>query len=1068
MKQLYRFVLLWVLLLLAAGPVAAQNIVYYCDFEQPAERSQWVKNPVFAPVKVSDLYNRWYIGKPGSFDANGQYGLYISSEADSAHAVYSAPGEGYTIAYRSINGLQANIAYTLQLDYRIQGSATNANCQVWWVPNSYPYLDSYNGVVDLADWTANGAKQIGSVMSLNPYWATFQASFTLTATQVQGRLVFLWKCNSSNPTPPSACIDNIKILDAAPCGAAPAGVKYDSKTGKLSWLGNRNDQFEVTFYNTFTETFETRDTITGVSCQYNVTGEGYYIAYVRRLCADSIATPWGTTGSFIWSPGVRCVELFDLGPLNQNAGKCFVGKHVSSSSGHTFTWQPGFVDNGYADPSSMHTIHYDRTETDSHSDGKLYTVPPGEVASVRIGAYTGDGEDARIEYKYTVTPGQSDLLYLKYACVLQSGGHEDDNPFFQLDILDEYGHQIEGCTHEYFVADMTGTDGKWHQIGDIYWSEWDEVAVSLRNYRNSTLTIRLTASRCVFDTHFGYAYFTISCASGDLEGIHCGDFGTTEFEAPEGFDYKWYWEGDSLRENLLCEDRVYVCGPQTDSIFMVDVISKSQSAGAERCSFTLTANPNPRLPRAGGMYTLESIGDCSSHVVFTDTSYVVYVNRKDPTIITRSETEFPDVTYYFSDGTQAVVKNHTCTHAFPPIGGVDTIKVVATMSQGECGDTAYILVELPELRSRGRYQVIDRCDGDPYPLPTGEVVTSDTVYYALHLNEYQCEYYDTLDIRFHDTFRDTTYQAICEGTKFTFEGKEFSTEGLDSVNVATETGCDSVRYLNLHIIPDVRFAMEPLNSLAPFCDDQPSFAIPVTVNTGKYAGAALVPDARAVAAGFKPRYEYPMEEPYSELAQPLDTVYEIPVDTFIRPGYYTFQLQSLYRECPVDAVPFNFTLYYSSKALYQKDGYIVLYNPEYNYADYEFSSYRWFRDGVLLPDTKSYIQPTDSDYQHIYQIELIPAGDSIGVMSCPLVYTGQFTPHRPIQNIRSSVSPSVVRTGEPLYVTGEGDARIYDALGRLVMSAPVDSENPVSIPAPQRGGMYVVLIQNDAYRVLVH
>lgn len=1064
MKRLYRYVLLWVLLLLAAGPVAAQTLVFADDFESAADRAQWVRNKFYNPSLAVNLYNKWYLGKPGNFGEKGQYGLYISSDPDSARAVYSAPGENYTLAYRDIPNMQVGVNYTLQFAYRLKGSDGNAYCQVWWLPSNYPYLDADNGPVDIVDWQNAGGFQIGASLSNHMYWSTFQSTFSLGTNQVNGRLVFLWYCRQSSAAPPSACVDDIRIYDGTPC-SAPGGVKYDAKKGTFTWTGMKTNQYEVTFFNTYTGVFEGTDTITGTSTQYVMSDEGYYIAYVRNLCGNGVVSPLVSYGSFVWIKGRRCIDYLDIGILNSNAGICYTGKHAGSESHSTLSFPTrAIVDHGFQDPTSMHTIHYDRSEVDPNSDGGLKTVPDNEIASVRLGANTDAGDDARIEYEYFVTPGQSDLMYLQYACVLNSGGHDEDNPFFQLDILDENGHQIEGCTHEYFVADMTGSGGKWHQNDKTWWSDWDQVAVSLRNYQNTRLKIRLTASRCVFDTHFGYAYFTISCASGDLEGINCGDFGTTQFEAPEGFDYRWYWAEDKDRTNPLSEERIFPCGATTDSIYMVDVISKSEAAIEERCSFTLTANPNPRMPRAGGMYTLESV-DCTNRVTFIDTSYVVYVNRKDPSIVTRSENEFPDVTYYFSDGTETQLLEETLVHDFPSEGGIDTVKIVATMSQGECGDTAYIVLNLPDLRSSGFHRVQDQCDGEPFRLPSGEWVTSDTTYYNLRTNKYNCEYYDTLDVRFHDTFRDTTYQSICEHTSFTFEGQTFSKEGLDSVIVATEEGCDSVRYLNLHIIPDVHFAME---TLAPFCDDQATFAIPVTVNTGKYAGAALVPDARAVAAGFKPRYEYPMEEPYSELAQPLDTVYEIPVDTFIRPGYYTFQLQSLYRECPVDAVPFNFTLYYSSKVLYQKDGYIVLYNPEYNYGGYEFSSYRWFRDGMPLSDTKSYIQPTDSDYQHIYQVELIPAGDSIGVMSCPMEYTGQFTPHKPMQNIRSSVSPSVVRTGEPLYVTGEGDARIYDALGRLVMTAPVDSENPVTIPAPQRGGMYVVLIQNDAYRVLVH
>ena len=62
--------LLYILLLsLLSLPMAGQ-VVYQCDFEDEAERSQWELNP---GNRASRCENWWYIGKAGDYSENGNY-----------------------------------------------------------------------------------------------------------------------------------------------------------------------------------------------------------------------------------------------------------------------------------------------------------------------------------------------------------------------------------------------------------------------------------------------------------------------------------------------------------------------------------------------------------------------------------------------------------------------------------------------------------------------------------------------------------------------------------------------------------------------------------------------------------------------------------------------------------------------------------------------------------------------------------------------------------------------------------------------------------------------------------
>lgn len=1049
------------LLILAAGHTAAQTAVFTEDFESPASRAQWDRNKFYDPAYAVDLCNKWYIGQPGNCGEHGHYGLYISSDRDSARAVYSAPVESYTLAYREITGLQAGVNYTLQFSYRLQGG-DNAYCQVWWLPSSYIYLDPDNKAPDFTDWQINGGFQIGSGLSGHAYWTTFQANFSLSAGVVPGRLVFLWYCRQSSIAPPSACIDDIRIYDGTPCGA-PGNPKYDAKKGSFSWTGLLNAQYEVMFYNTFTGSFEGTDTIQGLNASYVMKDEGYYMAYVRRLCNDEVCSPWVSHSSFVWIKGKRCLDYLDIGTSNTNTGMCFVGKHENSTGGHanlSFT-RGQMVNNGFQDPTSMHTIHYDRTEVDPNSNGGLKTVPSGEIASVRLGAYTSSGQDARIEYQYTVKGGESDLLLLKYACVLNSGGHDEDNPFFQLDILDQNGRQIEGCTHEYFVADMTGEGGKWHQVdGGTWWSDWDQVAVSLRDYRGQTLTIRLTSSRCVFDTHFGYAYFTIGCQSGELEGIACGDFSTDHFDAPDGFDYRWYWEGDPGR--TLSTDRTFNIGKTTDSIFVVDVISKIASSTGDRCYYSLTANPNPRFPRALGTYTVDAV-DCENVVHFIDTSAIFYINRKTKEEMV-SDSERPDVWIDFGDGTEKEQVFETIDHAYPAEGGTYTVTLVAAMSNDVCTDTLTIAMNLPKLTTNGVHQMKYVCEGKTYTLPSGVVVTEDTLFVAERKNKYGCYYGDTLDVRFLPITHDTVRASICEGGYVEFEGQKYTEAGDYEKVLKNMGGCDSIRRLELNVVPAVQFETSDTTVL---CDDVTTLEFVAHMKAGFYMGMSILADERAVAAGFKPRYDFPVEQTV-EIVTPTDYIYEIVPEERVKPGYYTFRMEPLAERCPADSHDFILKMQYSSSVLYQKAGYIVLYNPQYNYAGYEFSSYRWYRNGVLLPDTKSYIQPTAADYKALYHVELTRSDDGSVMESCPFEYTGVYTPHA--QEPAASparIAPTCLAPGRPMSISGEGMVRVLTPLGNVVGTAEVHADEPIQLAAPRKHGVYFVVIGDESFRVLV-
>ena len=64
--------------------------------------------------------------------------------------------------------------------------------------------------------------------------------------------------------------------------------------------------------------------------------------------------------------------------------------------------------------------------------------------------------------------------------------------------------------------------------------------MNLEKYAGQKLKIALTTYDCQDGAHFGYAYFAVSCTSGKLEALSCGEDADSRFRAPDGFKYNWY------------------------------------------------------------------------------------------------------------------------------------------------------------------------------------------------------------------------------------------------------------------------------------------------------------------------------------------------------------------------------------------------------------------------------------------------------------------------------------------------------------------------------------------------
>ena len=1035
-RYMKRTIFIVVLLLSVTGLRAQQLTSYTCDFENPAENAQWVLN--FSTRNITECSNIWNIGSAGGFGigsaSSSSAGLYISTSADPQASSYSTSQSVYVCAARELQLAQG--AYNVVFDWEAMGG-TNDGIYVFWVESSSTF---YNYI------TANWADRTD--LTLPPYvtnstryggasnWKSSAFSFNTAGNG--GKLVVLWLNTRSTAQLPAAKVDNICIYPGALC-TPPSNVRYDGNTNTLSWNGNAAT-YDVMLYNYYTQSLSSFPGVTGKSMTLpNLSEEGYYYIYVRATNAAGYST-WVYTEKFVWIKGARCIDLFDIGRADGNyAGKCYTG-YFDDFIRNNQQGTPGMEDKGPSNPESMHTIHIDRNEIDpvvKSFGGNLHTVPAGEIASVRLGANTSSGLSSRIEYKYTVTPGMSDLLDLKYAVVMNSGGHgssladSDMNPTFTLNILNSRGQQLDACVQRYFVAGY-GDQSSWHHDPDEnwYWCDWQTVTVSLVEYVGQTITIRLTATRCSYDTHTAYAYFTMNCRGGGLEGIACGDFNTDHFEAPEGFNYRWYQKDDPSK-TVLGTEQVFNIGSDDPTVYLVDVIDKN-SAG---CYYVLEANPNPRFPQAKARMLSKKVEQCQNIVDFEQTSTVVRINRQTLDS-TYTDEHVEAVIWDFGDGSPELVSTEkNVSHTYPATGGTFTVSAKATMSHGICEDEKAFTVTVPDITTPDTHEDIHYCEPG-----------TDHQDSLVRANTYGCEYYEIKHHYYHLPY-DTTYtDRICEGGRYFFPGdKKYYTVTTDTtLQLRSVYGCDSL--ISLRLIVDPKLEVEYPHSVKA-CLEDGLFSMPYRTISGSMDSIKIYFSAEDQQQGFEPVYRFANGEEVI-----------IPLPASARPDIYDVEVEFGGERCQMEIQPLQLMVTYPTSIVMQNSGFIATQNADYN-GGHEFVSFTWYKDGEKLDHTASYLPTSPSDIGSTFVLSLMRAGEDYAVESCPILYSPATQGIDLLGADAFRVWPTSVESGGTVYRSAGAACTVYTVLGTPVASFP-KTDVISSFAAPSQSGMYIVVFDN--------
>lgn len=985
------------------------------SYQQDARNGIWTLN---SPINLNyTWYNTWGVGTAES--AAGKYSLYISSDAGRS-ASYKAQS-CIMIAWREIT-LQAG-DYSIALDWKCMGGgATQSNLRVLWIPaaDTSKMVCGMNNEVAARKWIVDNQLSFeeGELLHSSSSWTHSVAD--LHSDGQPHRLCMAW-VNDGNAQVvcPSACVDNIMIAPNV-CGK-PKNLQtvVDGNYVHLSWESEA-DNFSIKYR----RDGEREETIVpNIKAQkYTLTlPDGAYYLSLQTNCNKELSVWTPFPNALVYNS--RCFNYLDLTDDNCSYLHDTPGDwhHANDSM------QPGKIDMGYLSEESYHTIHYHQSEIDSRTVGSidaagnavapLVTVPKDAVASVRIGNWQETAHVARVTYDFPIDADEAGALILKYAMVMQSSGHDEPaRPRFTLDIVDaETGEPFDVCASADFVPPMGTNDWKkgdgWYVatedvsvLGEksVCWRDWTTVGLNLREYNGRNARVVLTVYGCSAEIHYGYAYFTLSCTSGEIEGISCGDEPTEKFEAPEGFEYRWYKRSEPGK--VLSRERIFPVQAWDTTTYSVDLIYLSNKS----CYFTLTANATPRYPIAEATYKVTQ-RNCQNYVQLLNTSFVrqkrflpggeqFYYEDNNKSIR-------PDAVVWDSEGAALTSYEWSPELAFPNEGGTYTMHLTAKV--GLCETTIDIPITVPTVREDSIVQEVQRCLDNPYE-HNGMTLTKDTILIDRAYNRYGCDSVHVLNLRFVDRIEAQLYDTIREGETYRFNGREFTEDTETMALGVSSMGCDSVCYLHLKVVPWLKMALDTV--VNPCLGDK---VVEVRLHTlsGK-ASSGEIELGEWRSERFSVQYD--------------SMAIAVPLQADIEPGWYPLAIMMESPTYGNDTLRGEVMVQYPAALIQQRwDDVLGVLNAENN-GGYSFESYQWYADGVAIEGATEPYLYIEKGLQMgvLYSVELKDVHAERKVMTCGYepIFVSRVTEETPVN--RKSI-----RNGQFLI---EHDGNYYDVLGNKI------------------------------------
>lgn len=1087
MNRIFNNLILAVLFLTAILPATyaqtAEGVYNYsCNFEDAEELKNW---DLSVGSKAASIPNKWVVDT--AINNGGTHALYVSN-TQGATTTYTG-SSCVILASRTITLRNTGENYTLSFDWIARGYKDGGldGLMVAFVPME----DYYGNAINLESTNSS----ILDPDNLKPYclelsptetteearlmlrsqstWQTCSVTISKGKTGKPYRLVFIWR-NGTVTADPGACVDNIVILDGRAC-SAPKGLKITTTSTDsliLNWQGDA-DRYEVGCYSYEQKNWQIHTT-NATTYTFTDIPEGFCDFYVRTVCWDTVNQETfysgkSMTNKFIYYPGNHCIDYITLTDDN-----CYISTIKTSYVTENYGYVKQMVDNGSEDMSSRHTHHYSKTETDPRTGGRLKTIPDGEIASVRLGNWNNGGESERAEFKFLVDSTMP-ILILKYAVVLESPGHDKDkskgakdlaDPRFKLQILDG-GKSIGDCASADFTSSWV-EDG-WNRdtlaseitgLGrslNVVWKDWTTVGVNLSEYMGKTLTIQLTTFDCSYSAHFGYAYFTLGCDKANLDGEACDGSSMTEFRAPSGFDYKWYYAKDPLKRTLST-DQVYTITDSLDTNeYAVDVIFKEQ----QECSFTLYASAKPHYPVGDFSYSI-SQRDCRNYITFTNNSRMEQVERhKDGTPNDTLRLSCDGVEWDFGKYNNLVPNRKQFKLdeiEFPQAG--DTFQVSVKAIVNNCDSIYTQTIYLPATGHKPVENIYIGCKGYPYTFrgtnPDGSTFVGGTYYETgdyrdTIISSIGCDSVIITHLIMQDTLFSMLDTIIMVDQPLMFNDTLRDKSGTYVHATKSIYGCDSISTLKLYVHEYLIVNMPIVDSI---CATDDSWRVPFSIKQGRGYKYSVIWQKENVQLAAPVEQTVPRSFLDIEVSQPI-----LP-DIYPAMVIFHDSMRQFYPQKVVDD-----TLYVSLKVQYPDtvitqrwNDVISLRDKDYN-GGFNLVGYQWFKNGMPIEGaTQSYYYaPEGLDMTAEYTALVSRAGDSLQLMTCPIIPTL-------ISPSEVPTVPTLVERGQRMSLIGRYASSVNGfARWTTIYGMPLSQQTIVygeGIVAPNWGGVYLLTIED--------
>ena len=466
----------------------------------------------------------------------------------------------------------------------------------------------------------------------------------------------------------------------------------------------------------------------------------------------------------------------------------------------------GIRDDGPDKKSSRHTIHKNANETDPRTGDQLHTVPPGEIASVRLGNWNTGSEAESITYQYFVDPDETPILVFKYAAVMQDPNHTpEEQPHLKLEILDESNNLVDSyCGAFDFIA---SSSLGWNQSNNgVLWKDWTAVGLDLSDYKGQTVRIRFTNYDCKRTGHYGYAYINISCQKKKIQSLTCGLNNMTTFSGPDGFDYMWYKMEGANKVYISTNQEITV--PTDETTYYCEV----SQTGKPTCSFTLDVKANPRLPLANFSYTKK--GTCVDTLYFTNLSSV----SKNGQTPNNPIEDCDEYVWDLGDGRDVIHTKDITTPIIYRNTGTYTVRLMAKLTNGNCEDICEKKIHVHGYDDNHTSEIYDTICDNQYLLFGSDKLTKAGKYTRTIGTSYGCDSTIILYLHVNPTYFYEDTVTICENSVYYFHGKQLKKPGVYYDSLIAKTGCDSIYKLVLKTNPTYFF-----ETTVTTCDNQPYY-----------------------------------------------------------------------------------------------------------------------------------------------------------------------------------------------------------------------------------------------------